>query len=115
MPASQQIAGGEALGRALLGGVASRVRSVKAPLGGLAFAAAAAALCGTFLHPQGFAAFFAVLAVAARGLAWPWPSAQGARRLDQLRLPSAPGAWSRSVPSSSAIGSISPAGASLSC
>jgi uncharacterized protein (DUF58 family) len=46
-------------------------------LGSLGSAAAAAGLCGLFLHPQGFVVFFGILAVTALGLVWPWLSVIG--------------------------------------
>ncbi|WP_422922989.1 DUF58 domain-containing protein [Singulisphaera sp. PoT] len=50
---------------------------MRTPLGNLILAAIAAALCGFFLHPQGFVVFFGLLVVTALGLSWPWLSVWG--------------------------------------
>jgi uncharacterized protein (DUF58 family) len=49
------------------------------PLGVLLYAAAAALLCGLFLHQQGFVLFGGIAAVMVLGVSWPWISIRGLR------------------------------------
>ena len=67
----------EPLTRDVLPALAPYVRWLKTPLGSLGSAAVASALCGLFLHPQGFVVFFGLLVVMALGVAWPWVSLRG--------------------------------------
>jgi hypothetical protein len=54
--------------------LAALLRAARTPLGCLVMAGAASALCGFFLHAQGFVVLFAVIAVTILGLACPWLS-----------------------------------------
>lgn len=56
----------------------------KTPLGALMAAAIAAALCGVFLHPNGFVVFLAIVLVLIFGLVWPWLSVRGLGALLQF-------------------------------
>jgi uncharacterized protein (DUF58 family) len=69
--------GGEILIPDFLPGWTSSVRWLRTPLGSLGSAAAAAGLCGLFLHSQGFVVFFGILVVMTLGLVWPWVSVRG--------------------------------------
>lgn len=63
--------------RGFLSGLSRSVRWARTPLGSLGLAAVVSALCGMFLHPQGFVVGFGVLGVTALGLGWPWMSVRG--------------------------------------
>ena len=67
----------EILTRVLFPGLERFRRWMRTPLGSLGLAAAAAALCGLFLHPQGFVVFFGIVVVTTLGLIWPWLSVRG--------------------------------------
>ncbi len=58
---------GEILTRDFLPGLTPYVRWLRTPLGSLGSAAVASALCGLFLHPQGFVVFFGLLVVIGPG------------------------------------------------
>src|SRR5438552_7147792 len=68
---------GEILTQEFLPSLAPHIRWLRTPLGSLGLAAAAAGLCGMFLHPQGFVVFFGILVVTTLGLVWPWLSVRG--------------------------------------
>ena len=68
---------GEILTQDFLPGLAPHIRWLRTPLGSLGLAAAAAGLCGMFLHPQGFVVFFGIVVVTILGLIWPWLSVRG--------------------------------------
>jgi uncharacterized protein (DUF58 family) len=68
---------GENLTRAFDPGLAPYVRWLRTPLAALILAGTAAALCGLFLHAQGFVVFFGILVVMTLGLIWPWLSVRG--------------------------------------
>jgi uncharacterized protein (DUF58 family) len=56
----------------------------RTPVGALIAAAIAAALCGIFLHPNGFVVFLAIVLVLIFGLVWPWLSVRGLSALLQF-------------------------------
>src|SRR5437762_1884358 len=49
----------------------------RTPLGILGIAAVASALCGAFLHPNGYVLLGGIVAVVVLGLVWPWLSLRG--------------------------------------
>jgi uncharacterized protein (DUF58 family) len=53
------------------------LRWVRNPLAVLSLSLIVSALCGLFLHPQGFVLTFGLAGVLAIGIAWPWLSLQG--------------------------------------
>ncbi len=55
------------------------VKWVRRPLPILVLAVIGAALCGMFLHPQGFVLALGLAAVVAVGATWPWVSLRGVR------------------------------------
>jgi len=65
-------AGSEFLTKEIFPGLTPYVRWAKTPLGSLGLAGAASALCGSFLHQQGFVVLVAIGAVTILGLVWPW-------------------------------------------
>lgn len=68
---------GEFLTTEILPGLTPYFRWAKTPLGSLGLAGAASALCGLFLHQQGFVVLVAIVAVTILGLVWPWLSVCG--------------------------------------
>jgi uncharacterized protein (DUF58 family) len=53
------------------------IKWVRNPLAVLILAAIGSALCGMFLHPQGFVLALGIAAVVAVGVVWPWVSTRG--------------------------------------
>lgn len=68
---------GEFLTKELFPGLTPYLRWARTPLGSLVLAGAASALCGLFLHQQGFVVLVAIVAVTILGLVWPWLSVCG--------------------------------------
>ncbi len=69
--------GSEFLTKEIFPGLTPYIRWAKTPLGSLGLAGAASALCGSFLHQQGFVVLVAIGAVTILGLIWPWLSVCG--------------------------------------
>lgn len=63
--------------RAMLPRLSAGFHWIRTPLGSLGLAALVSALCGVFLHPQGFVVCGGVLGVLAIGACWPWLSVCG--------------------------------------
>ncbi len=70
---------GEFFRQEILPGFTPYLRWTRTALGGLALAGVASALCGLFLHQQGFMVLVAIVAVTVLGLVWPWLSICGLR------------------------------------
>src|SRR5208337_994770 len=68
---------GEFLTQEILPGLTPYFRWARTPLGSLELAGAGSALCGLFLHQQGFVVLLAIGAVTILGLVWPWLSVCG--------------------------------------